>query len=570
MAKRPLAAAEHDGAPPLKKMELIRSQAVLDGFFNQGVSSGGSTDVPSGSGSRPSYTDISPNVGTVVAVAPSEVSSGPSVPLGQPHRDDLDGAEQAGYEDLASLQGHEGLDGEEQVGDEEGIGRLPSPRPLVQDRQPDTSPSPHLTTRDGAQFDLELNQWRTLTTAAVDNKTGLSLFEHQLGERLNEQSAGKAMELMASIAMQHGSGKKSVDLGKLTEVERKHFERLDMAAKAGSFDTKSYLGNQFRDFLKQSPEDMSKYKAMNRADAAIFRAGWVTDKMDKWCEQRRETTAWSRIDTTKGQHKNFARVVKEWGGWRSEEAIRGAVAACQQCLCMGPPWIQVHPQSGLTEFLILDFGYTENFKQAWEHFREERTEGTAAVTGETKTTVQAAIAGKIETSAQVNTVGTPAGRKKAKEDGQDQAATKTSGKDPAATKTPQKTKAEKGVRTIVVPEKLDAAGLWREATKLKTKYQQASSSFVEVDRLIRTDLVWEHFKGNVHGRMLSAQEKLKSMTTAWHRDFVISSEVSVIKKTYSTANCEMELLTFLKLANLIDSLAVETLKVINAQRELTR
>ena len=72
---------------------------------------------------------------------------------------------------------------------------------------------------------------------------------------------------------------------------------------------------------------------------------------------------------------NFARLVNFWGGWKAEEAIKGSVAAAQKCLCMGPPWLHVHPQAGFVEFLILDFGFTEDFRQAWEQFRTDYSAG---------------------------------------------------------------------------------------------------------------------------------------------------------------------------------------------------
>ena len=64
-------------------------------------------------------------------------------------------------------------------------------------------------------------------------------------------------------------------------------------------------------------------------------------------------------------------MVVKLGGWKSTEAVEGAVSCAQKCLAMGRPWIQIHPQTGLANFLLLSFGFSEVMTESWELFRSE-------------------------------------------------------------------------------------------------------------------------------------------------------------------------------------------------------
>ena len=75
-----------------------------------------------------------------------------------------------------------------------------------------------------------------------------------------------------------------------------------------------------------------------------------------------QATAWSKTDITKGRYVNFARLVLDLGVWRSWEAFEGAVCASQKCIHMASPWVRIHPQTELVEFLILQFEWAEEFK----------------------------------------------------------------------------------------------------------------------------------------------------------------------------------------------------------------
>ena len=467
-----------------------------------------------------------------------------SVPPGQPNLDELDPIIDADDECGAGDDGLGPAARKELIQD---LPDVPDEPRCGHHRQPDT-----VVSNGGSHFDLNLGAWIHHTADAVANDKGLAAFEKDIGKKLTEDTVVEAMEMMVKIASEHKKIGHVMDEANLQPNERKEYARLQAAAKAGSFDTNSYLGNQFRKFLKSHPEKDEQYKCKNRAEGAEFRASWLKDSLEKWKEQRRETTSWSRVDTTKGQYMNFARLVKFWGGWKADEAIKGSVAAAQKCLCMGPPWLHVHPQAGFVEFLILDFGFIEDFRQAWEQFRTDYSAGDNVVP-----------------APEVPAAEVPKKNGK-KNKGGGAAEAEPNEKKQKGSKTEEKTaQKDKVTKSTLIIDKLDNAGLWREGNKLKSKFQQASSAFMEVSDKIAHDPAWDWHQGKNGARLTEAHTAIKNVLTDFHKRYMMSADVGSMKKSYSTATCEVELRSFLKTADLVDNLALVALQIFNSQKALT-
>ena len=135
---------------------------------------------------------------------------------------------------------------------------------------------------------------------------------------------------------------------------------------------RSYLGNQFRDFMKAEKGPLKDhYMDLNSAEQRDYKLKWAAKQFDDFKEAKVFKQSWQRVDTTKGDYLNFAAMVVKLGGWKSSEAVEGAVSCAQKCLAMGRPWIQIHPQTGLANFLLLSFGFSEVMTESWELFRSE-------------------------------------------------------------------------------------------------------------------------------------------------------------------------------------------------------
>jgi hypothetical protein len=359
-----------------------------------------------------------------------------------------------------------------------------------------------------------------------------------------------------SAADQAGAGVPS-----LSPHDKKEHTRLKAVVDAGNFETKSYLGNKFRDFLKHDKAAMQKYKSLDgRAEQAAFRLSWAQKQLSDFEEQRSFKQSFSRSDHTHGNYRTFGRMIVEFGGWQSKAAIAGATTAAHKCLAMGKPWIMVHPQSEMLLFLILDFGFSEEFTKAWTHFRLERSSGSMSG----KKAIETEGGGNIEDKVTLMGKGVLKGEDKDSE--------KATGKDDKKGTNPKK-QGEAGkakTKPLVKPEDMDNATLWREASKLKQSLQAASCCAVEIFEKVNNDVAWSWAKGVQIEKLKDAQGNLKANMTDFHKKFVMTASINSMKKEFATAMCDTELLKFIKLKGLVDKLQAVNAAIYKAHDELMK
>ena len=417
----------------------------------------------------------------------------------------------------------------------------------------------NVASRFGAQFSLELGAWIEDTVGAITEDNNVALLEAQSGCKVEEMQENQIADFMGKVGKESWkqSGKESMK--SLTANETKELDRLQRAVDAGSFETKSYIGNKLRDFLKLDATEAAKYKKMNRVEAASFRASWAASELQVFRETRRATTSWRRVDTTRGHYYNFARLVKLFGGWHSKEAISGAIKTAQKCLCMGPPWIFVHPQSELVTYLLLEYSFQEDFEKSWQKFQDERSDGkleprtknVAVVANDKYQEEHGAIEGK--TKAPVMTTNAKIEVKKAKE------ASPASGKGRA-----------NDSKSSCGDSEQTAATLWKEAGKLKTRFQAASCAYMELRQKIRAGGAWSWAVGVNSDRLTAAMQAVKERFTDFHAEFVMTSDVSRFRKQFANAKCETELAAFLALSGWINSLCKVVSSLQRAHAEIQR
>ena len=322
----------------------------------------------------------------------------------------------------------------------------------------------------------------------------------------------------------------------LAPADKKEYERLAAVEKTKLFDTRSYLGQQFRDYVdndKQAKKDFADCK--NRKEQNEFRLQWAAKKLNQFRESKVFKRSWNRVDTTQGTYWNFSRVVQEFGGWKCQEAIDGAVTACNKCLAMGYPWVMRHPQSNLVTFLILEIKFAENFEQSWAHFQQEFEAGTLeeqqASSG--KTNSGQLKSGKQDSGKQGS--GEPASGKQAS--GKQASGKQASGK----AKAKGKAQPKKSPQKEIDPKDMSTATLWREGLKLKASFQSASCVLMEIEEKIRTQDAWKWAKGDRKEKLEEVQRSVKTLITPWQQDFFMASDMTAFKKQHSSAKLELEM-----------------------------
>ena len=341
--------------------------------------------------------------------------------------------------------------------------------------------------------------------------------ETHIGKPLTEENVAEFQKWLGDRAATK-SQEEEFGASSLNGFEKKEHERLDTALRIGVIETKSYLGNQFRKHIEKSPEDKIAFgKCMNRQEQAKFRMEWANKKHQEFKESKTKSQCWKRVDSSTGQYMNFARMVQHLGGWRSQEAVRGASTCANKCLAMGRPWHQKHPQTDLVEFLLMDYKWTETFEQSWATFQESYSRGT------------------LESPM-------PDEKTKGEESGAKRTAGKKVVKDEAKGKGTKRDRQGKASKDI---DEMDLSTLWKEGGKLKVAFQKTSCTYLELDEKIRSHAAWELAKGVKHDELARAHKEVKNSFSEWHREFVMSSDLNSFKRAHSSAKAQAELCAFL-------------------------
>ncbi len=341
----------------------------------------------------------------------------------------------------------------------------------------------------------------------------------------------------------------------------------------GHFEARSYLGNLFRGEHKVGTPKGDAFKKMNnRVDQATFKKQWAELKLKEMVEKKTHTRTWARVDRTKGRYRNLGRLVTDYGGWHCAEALEGACTAASKCTLLGEPWVMVHPQNGMTEYLVLEIEFEEEFTQMWSHFKEffntssgalaDGTTGTASTArgagaGAVKDAAgagkQAAIAGKqaaLQSDGDAGVAGQAAGQKKSKgRRGEEKAQPEPKVK---------KLKGGKNDEEPASPEekkKKDLQQLMKDATKLKGVFHEASSNYVHIIANIQGNTDWDWAKDNIRTKKLQGvQSEVKGLLNAWHREF-LANDIATMKKKYTVDRLSVELSSFVAAKEKIENLA---------------
>jgi hypothetical protein len=243
-----------------------------------------------------------------------------NVPAAQPDRDtDNEYGDEAIAASLKSLHVHHAGSASGSQNDDKALAAVPYAAAeldeqakldeLHQDRQPDTPPGSMLDMRSGMKFDLKLSQWIDDTVSAVQADASAELLAAQVGKRVTKDTESDVAKLLSSVALKQTAKQEagSNDAG-MSAFEKKEHARLLEGIKG--VEAKSYLGNVFRAFLKQTPEEMKKYEhCATRVSRSAFRIQWAKQQMKEFETNRVHRQSWSRVDTTTGEYKNFSKLV---------------------------------------------------------------------------------------------------------------------------------------------------------------------------------------------------------------------------------------------------------------------
>ncbi len=251
------------------------------------------------------------------------------------------------------------------------------------------------------------------------------------------------------------------------------------------------------------------------------------------------------------------------GGWAYDEGVAGAARAMQKCTAMGWPWIKVHPQTGLHEYLILESEFLEDFNQCWSHFVTNTTKAPPA-SGTTSGSASAALGDASRSAATGDqkltkeTVPTPkdgttdggAKGKKRK--------TAPAGDDDKPENEPESAKKNgKDTKKLeqAKKEKKQFNKLVADAKQLKSSVHETTSKYVHLDQTIKSDEEWSWAKDGVKHKLLKeSMDNLNKQFNPWMQEFLAANDFRDITRTYSNDRIKVELEAFLEAKPSVESL----------------
>jgi hypothetical protein len=434
-----------------------------------------------------------------------------------------------------------------------------------------------------------MNKNEMMASIEAGNCTGL--MENVVGLRLTEENLHKFQSELAKTGTAFLEGDKTEagdegdSLDGLMPADRKFAESLKSVIESDNFGTKNALGNKFRQAHMKGTSTGDAYHALqSRAEGAAFRLSWAKDQFKNITQQKVHQTSWKRVDRTKGRYRPVGRLIADFGGFDSPEAVEGAANAVNKCLMMGAPWVVRHPQSNLLEYLVLEMEFEEEFSNMWSHFKKSWETKALGDAGDEK---PGAISGSVDggkSSGKVDEAKQTADPDKKETDKSNRGGNKNKGgkesdgntkggKDTGGNnkggKAAGRSPSEKGGDDDDDDPKKRLVKLFRDAAIVKIKFHSASSSFVQMACAIDSDPSWGWAKGGVqHQKLVSAQESLKGALNDWHREFVCSSDATGVKKKYSAERCTVELNKFIAAKPLVDKLAAILCSTNRAHEEL--
>ena len=382
----------------------------------------------------------------------------------------------------------------------------------------------------GAQVDVHY-----LMKAIETGIPSMTIIQQMVDKPIDTESADNVQEVLKTvqqkIADEHEKNEEDESDG-LTRTEAMRLKQLEIAIQTGKFPVRGTLGNYFR--RQQSTDAI---KDMNTGEAKTFRMQWATDLKNELVSKKTSEKIWKRTDTTKWLLRPFGKLVQDLGGWSDKEAIAGATRGAMQCMIMGHPFVQQHPQTQMTIYAVAEIEWSESFDQSWKETVEYYTKDRVPAQILDEKATPASSIKKQTTSAVI--AGT-----KAKE---------------IATPTPKQTCQD---QTITPPSTTDQerkayADLWRRCLIIKSKYVESTRKAIEIGDEIKRGGKWEWAHGSRSGQLAVENDlvTLRSGLNPWHRDLLMSSNIANFKKNHSQSKIIVELTSFEKMEPLINKLA---------------
>ena len=86
---------------------------------------------------------------------------------------------------------------------------------------------------------------------------------------------------------------------------------------------------------------------------------WAEARYKETVLTRTQTTSFTRVDSTRGVHRSFARIVVEEGG--DAAARKAALLLCSRAARLGGGWVRYNALTSRYDYLYLEHQWQEDF-----------------------------------------------------------------------------------------------------------------------------------------------------------------------------------------------------------------
>lgn len=162
----------------------------------------------------------------------------------------------------------------------------------------------------------------------VNNSKGKDIMEELTGMQVNKDSIGDIAERVGKFAenLMDRSEKQVDEL--LGARDLKLLAEIEKVLETGDICSRSPMA---RKFYRANPMTSKK---MSHEEGKIFRIQWaegLKSELMKKVEKRVQTKSWTRVDSSKFVYRPLGKLVKDFGGWKDQDAIKGACTGFSDC-----------------------------------------------------------------------------------------------------------------------------------------------------------------------------------------------------------------------------------------------
>ena len=230
-----------------------------------------------------------------------------------------------------------------------------------------------------------------------------------------------------------------------------------------------------------------------------------------------------------------------------------------KCIALGFPWAQIHPQSELVEFAVVEMEWQEEFRSQWSHVVKQWGEQGDVASNSAAAGPSVGLQGCDAAGAMAKTKASPQSKAAATAKGTAKATTKQEIKDePGPEPSDEGDSERKAISKLV-----------RDALKFKATLVNVSHNTLMVLDQITKDGKWEWARGEKQKELLSLLACLREEMSPWQQQFMVTDDWNLIRKQSTNERIKEELRTILELKKECDAVSKKTNGLLTAMKAMS-